>query len=96
MKNFYSVIQIKDWKDVEINFKNCQVATIKFTQFFEDKNYRLVVMREKSSDPQLDLFTGDNFIYRCILTNDPFFSIFIFIRLFDLSLHCNYSRQSLK
>jgi hypothetical protein len=27
-------------------------------------------MREKSNDPQLDLFTGDNFIYRCILTND--------------------------
>ena len=27
-------------------------------------------MREKSDDPQLDLFTGDHFIYRCILTND--------------------------
>ena len=27
-------------------------------------------MREKSSDLQLDLFTGDNFKYRCILTND--------------------------
>jgi len=65
-----SIMQIKDWKDIEINFNTYQVATIKFTQFFEDKNYRLVVMREKSSDPQLDLFTGDNFIYRCILTND--------------------------
>ena len=46
------------------------MATLKFTRFFEDKNYRLVMMREKSTDPQLDLFTGDNFIYRCILTND--------------------------
>ena len=61
---------IEKWETVEINFKQYQVATLKFTQFFEDKNYRLVVMREKSTDPQLDLFTGDNFIYRCILTND--------------------------
>jgi len=61
---------IKKWETVEINYKEYQVATLKFTQFFEDKNYRLVVMREKSTDPQLDLFTGDNFIYRCILTND--------------------------
>ena len=61
---------IEKWETVEINFKEYQVATLEFTQFFEDKNYRLVVMREKSTDPQLDLFTGDNFIYRCILTND--------------------------
>ena len=62
--------EIEEWKTVEINFKEYHVATLKFTQFFVDKNYRLVVMREKSNDPQLDLFTGDNFIYRCILTND--------------------------
>jgi len=62
--------QIPKWDTVEINFKEYQVSSLKFTQFFEDKNYRLVVMREKSTDPQLDLFTGDNFIYRCILTND--------------------------
>ena len=61
---------IENWENVDINFKEYQVATLKFTQFFEDRNYRLAVMREKSTDPQLDLFTGDNFIYRCILTND--------------------------
>jgi hypothetical protein len=58
------------WQDVEINFKKYQVTSIKFTSFFAERNYRLVIMREKSNDPQLDLFTGDNFIYRCILTND--------------------------
>ena len=63
------IVQIENWETVEINFKNYQVASLNFTQFFEDKNYRLVVMREKSDDPQLDLFTGE-FIYRCILTND--------------------------
>jgi len=62
--------QIEKWETVEINFKKYQVATLSFTQFFEDRKYRLVVMREKSDEPQLDLFTGDNFIYRCILTND--------------------------
>jgi hypothetical protein len=27
-------------------------------------------MREKTNDPQLDLFEGEKFNYRCILTND--------------------------
>ena len=61
--------QITDWQTVEINFKKYQVASIPFKQFFEDRNYRLVVMREESDDQQLDLFDG-KFKYRCILTND--------------------------
>jgi hypothetical protein len=61
--------QITDWKTVEINYKNYEVATIPFKQFFEECNYRLVVMREKSDNQQLDLFNG-TFIYRSILTND--------------------------
>lgn len=62
--------QITDWQTVEINYKIYQVASIAFTQFFEERNYRLVVMREKNDNNQLDVFTGDNFIYRSILTND--------------------------
>jgi hypothetical protein len=61
--------QIEQWQTVEINFKEYQVASLEFTQFFADRKYRLVVMREKNDDPQLDLFDG-KFIYRCILTND--------------------------
>jgi hypothetical protein len=61
---------IKEWKTAEINYKTYQVASLLFTQFFEDRNYRLVIMREKNEDGQTDLFTGDDFIYRCILTND--------------------------
>lgn len=64
------VSQITDWKSVEINYINYEVASIPFTQFYADRNYRLVVMRRKSDDNQLDLFTGDNYIYRFILTND--------------------------
>jgi hypothetical protein len=61
--------QIYDWQTVEINCKKYQVASIPFKQFFEDRNYRLVVMREESDNKQLDLFNG-KFKYRCILTND--------------------------
>ena len=58
--------EITYWKTKEINYKKYQLASIKFTSFMEDSNFRLVVMREKNSDVQTDLFTGDDFIYRCI------------------------------
>lgn len=54
---------------MEINFKSYEVASILFRQFFEERNYRLVIMREKSNSTQLDLFTGDDSIYCSILTN---------------------------
>jgi len=62
--------QITDWQSVEINFKEYQVASVPFTNFLAERNYRLVIMREKTGDPQLDLFEGEKFNYRCILTND--------------------------
>ena len=41
-----------------------------FTSFFEERNYRLVIMREDGGNDPADLFTGDNCKYRSILTND--------------------------
>jgi len=67
---FEQINAISTWKTVEINYKNYEVASIPFKQFYEDRNYRLVIMREKSSDNQLDIFTRDNYIYRSILTSD--------------------------
>jgi len=67
---FEQILQIETWQTVEINYKLYQVASIEFTRFFAGENYRLVIMREKSDDSQLDLFTRDNFVYRTILTND--------------------------
>jgi len=64
------ISRISEWEKVEINYKTYEVASIPFKQFFEERNYRLVVMREKSDDAQMNLFTGDNMIYRSILTND--------------------------
>jgi len=62
--------EITDWQTVEINYKNYQVASLPFTQFYEDRNYRLVIMREQNNSNQIDAFTQDTFIYRSILTND--------------------------
>jgi hypothetical protein len=65
-----TVCKIAEWQETEINFKRCEVATIPFSPFLQERNYRLVIMREKMNDPQLDLFEGEKFSYRCILTND--------------------------
>jgi len=59
-----------NWENIEINYKNYQVASIPFTQFYQERNYRLVIMREESINPQLDIFTRDTYVYRAILTND--------------------------
>ncbi|MCK5731079.1 MAG: IS1380 family transposase [Draconibacterium sp.] len=67
---FNRINDISDWKTVEINFKNYEVASIPFTQFYEERNYRQVIMREKSTDNQIDMFTQDTYVYRSILTND--------------------------
>jgi hypothetical protein len=67
---FRQISEIETWETVEINYKLYQVASIPFAQFFEQENYRLVIMREKGKGNQIDMFTGDTFMYRSILTND--------------------------
>jgi hypothetical protein len=67
---FRQISEIETWETVEINYKLYQVASIPFAQFFEQENYRLVIMREKAKGNQIDMFTGDTFMYRSILTND--------------------------
>lgn len=67
---FEQILKITDWGTVEINYKKYEVASIEFKQFHAKKNYRLVVMREKTANIQIDAFIGDAFKYRSILTND--------------------------
>jgi len=67
---FEQIKQITDWQTVEINHIEYQVASIPFTQFFSDRNYRLVIMRQVGKSKQIDAFTQDTYIYRSILTND--------------------------
>ena len=65
---FRQMTEIKTWKNVEINYINYEVASIHFTQFCQEENYRLVIMREKSGNNQIDMFTEDTCVYRSILT----------------------------
>jgi len=65
-----TIRSIADWKSMELNFKSYEVTSIPFTNFLAESHYRLVVMREKTGDPQLDMFEGEKHNYRCILTND--------------------------
>ena len=67
---FEQIQGISDWEEIEINYKPYQVASIAFKQFDQEKKYRLVIAREKTSNNQVDAFTQDTFTYRSILTND--------------------------
>jgi hypothetical protein len=67
---FEQINQVEDWQEIELNFKKYEVASITFKQFYEERNYRLVIMREKTNSPQIDLFTKDTMKYRTILTSD--------------------------
>ena len=59
-----------NWETVEIGFKEYQLTTIEYAPFGWDKTYRYVISREKKEDTQGDLFTGDDFTYRAIMTNN--------------------------
>lgn len=73
--SLYDIIkEIKEWNDVEIGFKKCQTASIEYAPFGKEKTYRYVIQREKNKDGQGDLFTGDDFTYRAIMTNNTLMS----------------------
>jgi len=70
-----TLLKHQKWEKVEINNINYEVCSIDYQPFKyekgeEKKTYRLVVMRRKTDNLQLDMFTADNMEYRSILTND--------------------------
>jgi len=67
---FSKIQQVKNWETVEIGFKQYEVASIQYSPFGEDKDYRYVISREKNTDGQCNLFSGDRYVYRAIMTND--------------------------
>lgn len=62
--------ELNGWKTIEINYQKCEVRSVKFNWFMEEKGYRLVILRTRIEQGP-DIF-GDTFsyVYRCILTND--------------------------
>lgn len=70
-----SLLKVSTWEKVEINAIEYEVCSIEYQPFTyekgeETKSYRLVVMRRKTSNNQVDMFTQDTMEYRSILTND--------------------------
>ncbi len=70
-ENLYNCIkEITNWETVRIGFKEYQAASVQYAPFGWKKTYRYVITREKNSDAQGNLFTGDDFTYRAIMTNN--------------------------
>ena len=76
------ISQIRDWKEVDLNgskayrteiaykpFKG-KVARINGLKEQDLKTYRLIITKTKKKDGQIDLYTNEACIYRCIITND--------------------------
>jgi Transposase DDE domain group 1 len=69
--SLYDIVRGMDgWKTETIGFKEYQVASIEYAPFGWDKTYRYVITREKKANGQGDLFTGDGYAYRAIMTNN--------------------------
>lgn len=50
--------------------KNTRLLPLNMRLSVGTKTYRYVITREKKADTQGNLFTGDNFTYRAIMTNN--------------------------
>lgn len=65
-----SIKAVQNWKKVTIGSKEFEVASVNYTPFNGNKFYRYVVSREANKNNQIDVFQGDSFVYRAIITND--------------------------
>jgi hypothetical protein len=69
--NLYGIVSdIDHWQTVEIGHIEYQLASIEYAPFGGKKAYRYVIARNKNTNAQGDLFTGDHFTYRAIMTNN--------------------------
>ncbi|MCH7398477.1 IS1380 family transposase [Belliella sp. DSM 107340] len=60
-----------DWKKIRLGIQEMEVADIQeYFPFGGEKPYRLVISRIKRKDSQTDIFSGEAYTYRGILTND--------------------------
>jgi len=64
------ILSVQEWKTVEINHIEYEVASIEYNPFDNETPDRLVIQRTKKNQGQGNLFTNDARVYRCIITND--------------------------
>lgn len=90
--------EIKEWKQVKIGDKIVYRSSIMFTPFEKtakrtsrknlEGQYRLVITKELRDDGQINLFTGEAYNYRCIITND--------YKMTDDEVVCFYNQRGTK
>lgn len=61
---------IQHWEKTMVGNKEVEVASLNYVPFKGEKSYRYVVSREANKNGQLDVFQGDHFIYRAIITDE--------------------------
>ena len=69
---YQKVRQMQGWQTIRLGTEFCQVNSIEGYYPFNNINqsYRLIITRKPRHDSQNDLFFGDHYVYRAILTND--------------------------
>jgi hypothetical protein len=71
MEQLIGKIADEEWKKVRLGIQGMEVAQIAdYRPFDGQQSYRLVVSRIKRKDQQTDIFSGQAYTYRAILTND--------------------------
>lgn len=63
-------VEEKNWKKVEVNYENKEVASIKYSPFQGEKEYRVVVTRSRIKETEANLFPEHSYTYYGIITND--------------------------
>lgn len=71
MDNMIGSVPKESWKKIRLKTQEMEVAQIEnYVPFKGEKSYRLVITRIKRKDGQTDLYSGEAYTYRGILTND--------------------------
>lgn len=60
--------ELDGWKTIEINYQKCEVRSVKFNWFMEEKGYRLVIQRTRI-EHEIVLFKEQFYWKGCCITN---------------------------
>lgn len=63
-------VEEKNWENVEVNYENKEVASIEYSPFQGEKEYRVVVTRSRIKEKQPNLFPEHSYTYYGIITNN--------------------------
>ena len=71
MDDMIGTVPKEEWEAIRLGIQEMEVADIPcYRPFGGDKTYRLVISRIRRKDAQTDMFSGEAYTYRGILTND--------------------------